>query len=341
MLRRYRKTDRMVTVSLVICLRNEEVNLPGLLQSLNDLDYPEDRLEIVLVNDRSTDDTGRRIEDFRTAAKFPVAIENVTTEISGYPGKMGALIRGLKLARNDFFVLTDADARPQPDWIRRMVSCFDDDVGLVGGPIRITGKTLWSRLQTLDWAYLFAVGAGTAGWNVPQSVFGKNAAIRASTYKDIGTLEAVPFSVTEDIALLAAVRDRTRWKICLPMEESFAVDAAPTPDLRTLWHQRRRWLLGGMKITLVGRLLILIMVFLSLAIWMSLFLRPLWAAGLFAIQCLIDLPLAGLALGRLRRFSWIAYWLLYRLVFALLILPVVGSLLVTRTIHWKGQALRS
>lgn len=341
MSRRHRKTNRTVTVSLVICLRNEETNLPGLLRSLNALDYPEDRLEIILVNDRSSDSTGRQIEDFRSTARFPVIVENVTAEISGFPGKMGALIRGLKLASNDLFVLTDADARPRPDWIRRMVSYFNDDIGLVGGPIRITGTSLWARLQALDWTYLFAVGAGTAGWNVPQSVFGKNAAIRAMTYQDIGTLEAVPFSVTEDLALLAAVRDRTRWKIRLPLEKSLAVDVLPTPNLRTLWHQRRRWLLGGMKITLVGRLLILIMLFLTLAIWLSLFLSPLWAMGLFAIQCLIDLPLAGLTLARLGRLGWIAYWIPYRLVFAVLVLPVVGSLLVTRSIHWKGQILKS
>jgi 1,2-diacylglycerol 3-beta-glucosyltransferase len=361
MSRRYPHVDDEFSVSLIVCLRDEETNLPGLLQCLNALDYPEDRLEIILVNDRSTDDTSRMISDFQKTSRFPVATETIVENESqsGHPersegspngepsavnashtGKMRALIRGLKLAKNDVYILTDADARPDPHWIRQMVSYFDADVGLIGGSVRIAGNTLWDRLQALDWTYLFAAGAGTAGWNVPQSVFGKNVAIRATAYDEIGTLEALPFSVTEDLALLAAVRDRTKWKILLPMEESLAMDALPTPSLKTLWHQRRRWLLGGIKITSVGRLLILIMLLLSLAILVSLFVDPAWAIGLFLIQCILDIPLAASALGRLGRFNWIVYWPLYRIVFTILIVFLVGSLLFCRSIRWKGQIYR-
>ena len=338
--RRQPQSDDELSASLVVCLRNEESNLPGLLQCLNALEYPEDDLEIILVNDRSNDRTGHIIDEFQATSKFPVLVKEITEETPDHPGKMGALAQGFKLAKNDIYFLTDADARPDPHWIRQMISYFDRDVGLVGGAVRIIGDSLWSRLQALDWTYLFAAGSGTAGWNIAQSVFGKNAAIRASAYKEIGTLEAVPFSVTEDLALLAAVRDRTKWKIILPVEVGLAVDALPTPSLKSLWHQRRRWLLGGIKITSVGRLLILIMLLLSLAILLSLFVDPAWAIGLLLIQCVLDIPLAASALGRLGRFNWIIYWPLYRIAFTLLIVPLLGSLLYSRSIRWKGQVYR-
>ena len=338
--RRYPRSDKLPPVSLVICLRNEEHNLPVLFQALNNIDYPQDRLEIILVNDQSTDGTVALIGEYQQSSKHKIIVETLSADVPGFPGKMGAMIRGMSSATGDIIALTDANTSPKPDWIRQLVSHFDNDVGIVGGPIRISGKTAWSRIQALDWAYLFAAGAGTAGWNIPQSVFGKNVAIRASTYREIGTLEATPFSVTEDLALLSAIRDRTQWKIRLPMEESITLDTAPTHDLKTLWHQRRRWMIGGVKIPALGRLLILIMLLLSVAILVSLFINPMWALGLFVIQCLLDLPLAASALGRIGRFNWLIYWPLYRAVFIVLLITLAASLLFYRSVHWKGHVHR-
>jgi 1,2-diacylglycerol 3-beta-glucosyltransferase len=332
--------DQLPKISVVICLRNEESALPGLLDALNHLDYPQDRLEIVLVNDRSTDNTEKLLHQFQTKSQFPVVLVTLDTEVPGYPGKMGALIRGLNQASGDIFALTDADTGPHPEWIRCLVSHFEEDVGVVAGPIRITGKGLWSRLQALDWTYLFAAGSGAAGWGHPQSIFGKNAAIRAATYNQIGTLQAVPFSVTEDLALTAAVRDRTKWKIRLPMDETLTLDATPAPNLKTLWHQRRRWALGGISLPVVGRLLIALMMIMSLVIIVSLFVNPAWAIGLFILQCLLDFPLIASALGRIGRSSWLIYWPLYRAAFIILLIPLITSFLFSRSIHWKGDIHR-
>ncbi|KPL05980.1 hypothetical protein AMJ86_10225 [bacterium SM23_57] len=338
--RRYPRSDKLPSVSLVICLRNEEHNLPVLFQALNTIDYPEDRLEIILVNDQSTDGTAKLIDEYQQSSRHKIILETLIANVPGFPGKMGAMIRGMDRATGDIIALTDANTNPRPDWIRQLVSHFDNDVGIVGGPIRITGKSIWSRLQALDWAYLFAAGAGTAGWGTAQSIFGKNVAIRASAYQEIGTLKAIPFSVTEDLTLLSAIRDRTKWKIRLPMEESVTLDAAPTPSLKTLWHQRRRWMIGGAKVSAVGRLLILIMLLLSVAILVSLFINPMWALGLFVIQCLLDLPLAASALGCIGRFNWLIYWPLYRAVFIAILIPLAASLLFYRSVHWKGHVHR-
>jgi cellulose synthase/poly-beta-1,6-N-acetylglucosamine synthase-like glycosyltransferase len=187
---------------------------------------------------------------------------------------------------------------------------------------------------------LFAAGSGTAGWGFPQSVFGKNAAIRTSVYQEIGTWKSIPFSVTEDLALLAAVRDRTTWKIRLPLEESIAVDATPTPNLRTLWHQRRRWLIGGVKVTALGQFMLVLMLLMTLAIVVSLFIHPAWTLGLFLLQCALDLPLVAGALWRIERLSWLIYLPLYRVVYILLLIPIVVSILFTRSVHWKDQIRR-
>ncbi len=338
--RRYPQILALPSVSLVICLRNEEQNLPDLLKALHSLDYPADKLEIVLVDDRSSDATPELLENFRQSAPFPVVIENLTSDVPGFPGKTGALISGLDRATGDIYLLTDADTCPHPGWIRHLVSHFSDDVGLVGGPVRIRGAGLWGRLQTLDWAYMFAAGSGTAGWGVPQSVFGKNAAIRAAAYREIGTLQSIPFSVTEDLALLAAVRDRTSWKIRLPLDKSVMMDAKPVANLKTLWQQRRRWLMGGTQVGAIGRILMIITLLLSVIILAGLLIDPAWALGLFIILCLLDVPLMASALSRIGRMSWLIYLPLYRIVFIVLFVAISVSFLFSRAIHWKGSVHR-
>jgi cellulose synthase/poly-beta-1,6-N-acetylglucosamine synthase-like glycosyltransferase len=360
---RYPRTEKLPSVSLLVCVRNEETTLPDLLTALESLDYHKDLLEIILVNDQSTDNTAELISKYTQQSQFSVKVVNINLppydsrgeqkggqnfsppisggEIKGgLLGKTNALIQGMEQVSHDIVVFTDANARPRPDWIRNLVSYFTDEVGLVGGPVRIVVKGLWSRLQALDWVYLFAAGSGTAGWGFPQSVFGKNAAIRTSVYKEIGTWKSIPFSVTEDLALLAAVRDRTTWKIRLPLEESIAVDATPTPNLRTLWHQRRRWLIGGVKVTALGQFMLVLMLLMTLAIVVSLFIHPAWTLGLFLLQCALDLPLVAGALWRIERLSWLIYLPLYRVVYILLLIPIVVSILFTRSVHWKDQIRR-
>ena len=393
--RRYPLTEKLPSVSVLVCLRNEETTLPELLVTLESLDYPKNLMEIILVNDQSTDNTAELISKYTQQSQFHVKVVEINPppydsrrlkrsageqkgghleplfppaiaggnkrgvvqnqlgvgEESSPPvpggelkggllGKTNALIQGMEQVSHDIVIMTDANARPKPDWIRSLVSYFRDDVGLVGGPIRIIGKGLWSRLQALDWVYLFAAGSGASGWGFPQSVFGKNVAIRASVYQEIGTWKAIPFSVTEDLALLAAVRDRTKWKIRLPLEESITVDATPTLNFKTLWRQRRRWLIGGVKVTAFGQFMLLLMLAMSLAIVVSLFVHPAWGLCLFLIQCILDLPLVALALNRMGRLDWFIYLPLYRLVYILLLIPISLSVLFTRSVHWKDQVHR-
>jgi cellulose synthase/poly-beta-1,6-N-acetylglucosamine synthase-like glycosyltransferase len=340
MMRRFPQVAILPSVSVVICVRDEEQHLPNLLKALDELDYPADKLEIVMVDDRSSDATPKLLENFRQSSPFPVVIETLTADVNGFPGKTGALIRGLERASGDIYLLTDADVIPHSGWIRQLVSHFSDDVGLVGGPVRVHGVGLIGRLQTLDWAYMFAVGSGTAGWNVPQSVFGKNAAIRAQTYRDIGTFESVPFSVTEDLALLGAVRDRTSWKIRLPMDKSVLVDAEPVTNVKTFWRQRRRWLMGGVRVAAVGRILMVISLLLSTVIVAGILINPAWALGLLIIMCLLDIPLMASALSRLGRMSQLIFLPLYRVVFVVLFVVISISFLFSRAIYWKGSMHR-
>jgi cellulose synthase/poly-beta-1,6-N-acetylglucosamine synthase-like glycosyltransferase len=106
--------DGYPSVSVVVAARDEEAGVGEALASLLDQDYPGG-LEVVAVNDRSTDNTGGIIADL--AARRPERLRPLEVEAlpEGWLGKNHALYRGATEARGEWLLFTDADVRFSPD----------------------------------------------------------------------------------------------------------------------------------------------------------------------------------------------------------------------------------
>ncbi|MCQ2250931.1 MAG: glycosyltransferase [Bacteroidales bacterium] len=119
-----------VPVSVVICAKNEEENLRERLKYVLEQDYPD--FEVVVVNDQSTDDTEMILDEYKQKYK-----NLYVTEISHNNfrrGKKLALTIGIKAAKNEWLLLTDADCIPaSKNWIRQMSQHFTDGNDIVLG----------------------------------------------------------------------------------------------------------------------------------------------------------------------------------------------------------------
>ena len=111
-------------VSVVICAKNEYSNLKKNLPQILNQDYPD--FEVILVNDASDDYTHELLEDFeRKYEKLKVI--TIKENLNFFSGKKFALSIGIKSAKNDLLLLTDADCYPNsPNWIRHMADPFSD-----------------------------------------------------------------------------------------------------------------------------------------------------------------------------------------------------------------------
>ncbi|NVO84688.1 glycosyltransferase [Hymenobacter terrestris] len=116
-------------VSVIVCAHDEHPNLERLLPLLLTQDYPAELLEIILIDDRSTDGSGA------LAAQFPgVRLVTVRSTPAGLAPKKYALTLGIKTARHERLLFTDADCIPATNqWIRYMQRGFADGTGLVLG----------------------------------------------------------------------------------------------------------------------------------------------------------------------------------------------------------------
>ena len=111
--------DRWPLVSVLVPARNEEDNISAAVRSLLEIDYPE--LEVILINDRSSDRTGEIID--RLAAEDarirPLHIETLP---DGWLGKVHALHRGIEISRGDWLLFTDADIHFAPPVLKKAVA---------------------------------------------------------------------------------------------------------------------------------------------------------------------------------------------------------------------------
>jgi glycosyltransferase involved in cell wall biosynthesis len=112
-----------VPVSIIICAKNEAVNLSQFLPFVLEQDYPEHLFEVIVVNDQSTDHSTEILSQF--AHQYPqLKIVSIASDIiKTLPGKKYALAEGIKVTKHDRILLTDADCKPSSDqWLKEMVN---------------------------------------------------------------------------------------------------------------------------------------------------------------------------------------------------------------------------
>lgn len=125
------------SVSILIPARNEERVIGRTLEFMSKLDYPSDNLEIIVLDDASTDNTSEIAHEW--ANEFHL-IKVIDRPIGGL-GKGDVLNQGIRQSKNEIVVVFDADYTPAPDTIKRLVRWFDNpDIGLVQGKINVVNK---------------------------------------------------------------------------------------------------------------------------------------------------------------------------------------------------------
>ena len=112
------------TLTALIPFRNEEKTLPLLLQDFLDMKGAIDELQIILIDDHSTDGTAS------TVSNLPASGLNLQLVTSNGEGKVAALTTGLALVQTDYIVTLDADIRLEPAWYESILqeTCRDMDM---------------------------------------------------------------------------------------------------------------------------------------------------------------------------------------------------------------------
>jgi len=334
--------DFLPDVSILIAARNEEANLAHCLEAVLANDYPQPHLEILVIDDRSTDGTRRIAQGYaqRFAHLRVVALDQL---LDGMSGKASAICQGMEQAKGEIILIIDADCLPSPQWIRRMVSGFTPETGMVGGFTLLSNEKksdddVYTRVQNLDWIYLLSVGAGAAGLGKPVSILGNNFGFRRAVYDAVGGYRCLGFTIIEDCALMTAMIRQTEWRVRFLLEPDAAIISLPPQNWRTFLDQRKRWSAGGKEVPVFGKILLVAAFLRHLATFLGLiFIQPvvMVVAGALLV-CLVDFSFLWFVTGRLRCRSALSSFFLFQvyfLVYSFAFAPIVA---LPTTVRWKN-----
>lgn len=142
-------STRMPSISVLIPMHNEEQVLDFVLQSLLKCEYDRDRLEIIPINDNSTDRTKEMLDEYHEKYEFIRPLHRNCPD----RGKPAGLNDAMKIAKGDIIIVFDADYRPARDMLKQLAVAFQDpEVGAVMGRVipYNTNKNLLTRLINLE-----------------------------------------------------------------------------------------------------------------------------------------------------------------------------------------------
>ncbi len=298
------------TVSVIVAARNEEENIAECLNCLCRQQYSKDKLEIIIVDDRSADGTAKIVRDF-SAHYAIVKLLQIDSLPRNMTPKKHALDTGIRNARGEIIVLTDADCRPGPRWVSGMIGHFNADTGLVAGfaPL-VSGpeSLLCKKLLELDSLALAAISAGSFGMGFPLTCTGRNLAYRKNLYEQVRGFESIAeFISGDDDLFLHLVRDAAKWKMRYSLDKNTFVNCAGPATVREFFAQRTRHASKGLHYETRLRLALCLVYLFNLALFigppLSLIgaaaLQPFLYAFLCKIACELGLLLyAGILLDR-------------------------------------------
>jgi cellulose synthase/poly-beta-1,6-N-acetylglucosamine synthase-like glycosyltransferase len=328
--------SELPTATVIVAARNEEQNILRCLESLDKLEYPEGKLEIVIVDDKSTDRTGELVEQFiEGKPRFKKIIS--AEEFGSLKGKTNALANAIAITKGEVILTTDADCAVPPSWVKAIASYYTKDVAIVNGFTHQQFSNAFSGMQNLDFIFLLSIGCGTMNLKRPLSCIGNNMSYLRKAYTEVGGYENIPFSVTEDFNLLSAIKKLGTYKIIFPLIKESLVESMPCTSVKTLTRQKKRWVVGGLKLPLYGYVIGINGWLASLAMVVTPFLFTPAAGWFLFTKVLLDMILlytitTELSIAESMKFFWAfeLYYIFYVLTAPLLVVP-------NRRVVWKDR----
>lgn len=232
------KKDQQTYISVIIPFRNEENNLQRMFDCIASLKYNNNYFEVVFIDDHSKDRGLEMVKSFagsRSNIKFFQLNQN-------QKGKKEAVDMGIKRAKGEVCLLTDADCILQKEWLNAFNIFYIENkkpsmiIGLVD---YLSDNYIFQHIFRLEFLSLIITGAGLAGINLPVYCNSANLAIKRSDYPGIDSLRK-EISSGDDVFLLHEL-SRLKKPIKVLKKKEGIVYTIPPLTIQEFLRQRIRW----------------------------------------------------------------------------------------------------
>jgi cellulose synthase/poly-beta-1,6-N-acetylglucosamine synthase-like glycosyltransferase len=236
--KQYQKTDLnpQTSFTIIVPFRNEEENLPKLLHSFSNLNYPTDLFEVILVDDNSK-------KKFQVS-HFTFHISQINNiRVSNSP-KKDAITTAMKHVKTNWVITTDADCIVSKNWLLTFDNYIQENkVSMLAGAVTYACENSFlHHFQQLDLTSLQGATIGSFGLNKGFMCNGANFAYTKSLFKSLNGFDGNDkIASGDDVFLLQKAIEKFPNEVHYLKAKEAIVLTKPTEDWKSLFYQRVRW----------------------------------------------------------------------------------------------------
>ncbi len=338
-------------VSILIAARNEETSIDKCIQSVLQQTYPSQYIEIIIIDDASEDATNEKVRAYCKQYEY---IKLIT--LNNNPEKKGkkyALAEGVRQAKGELIITTDADCVMENDWVKTIVAYYQQThAKMIVAPVTFYNETtIFEKMQGLEFMSLIASSAASLYYNKAIMCNGANLAYTKNVFNEVNGFEGLVDKASgDDVLLMYKIKNKYPDSVKFLKHKDAMVYTKALSTLKDFVNQRKRWSSKGFKtlnketqkVSLIVYLFNLIMLLLLLLqlLFSSEYFKTIDIAEfyflLFVIKCVIDFLLLFLAASFFKkRINW-GYFVLEEClyVFYVVFISLSGQL---SKYDWKGR----
>ena len=323
-------------ISILIAVRDEVHRVNYALNSLEKLDYPDDKYEVLMGDDGSTDGSTKILKTWDTETNN-FYYTRIKEKVNGLDAKANVLAQLADKAKGEYLMITDADVEVPATWLKKQLACWKSGAGVQSGFTIIKPDSFFSTMQMIDWTLALGMVKIVSGWNIPVTAVGNNMMVSKEAYQAIGGYRGIPFSITEDFALFSAIANKGFKFQQLANEESL-VKTRAIKGFKNLLNQRKRWMRGAVQLPTFMLVLLTLQAIYYPAILALIFINPLVAIPLFGLKISLQSLFINKILERLNHYLPLGHLLIFEFYSGLLTIALCIYYLLPLPVSWKGRA---
>lgn len=344
--RRFKVKDPDREFSIIIPFRNEEENLTSLLESLNKINYPVDKFEIILVDDHSEDEGRTIATELIYHSPAPISLINCGDKEHG---KKAALALGIEHSNYRWILTIDADCIVPPELLNMYNSVQKNHVKLIAGPVVYKTRkfSLIQNYQVIENAGLIVLGALGIKLKRPFIANGANLCFEKEAYHSVfGYDDNLHIAGGDDEFLLEKIHNQFPDSVHFLFKNKALVRTRVQPDFQSMFSQRIRWA-GKSKSkkskgTFAAQFLMFLLFTGILCLFAASFIddRFLFVRYIILVKLIADFLFFILIMGFFRIRHKILFVPLSS-VLQLIFIPVLALVSLFGKFSWKGRLYKS
>jgi glycosyltransferase involved in cell wall biosynthesis len=326
-----------VSVSLIVAIRNEKDSLDALFHSLKSESYPQEALQVILVNDHSDDGSKEMLEAFKDQCPY----ELLLIHLEESKGKKSAIRAGIAQSNGDLLLFTDADCKFQNGWVERHALAYAEGSKFSSGPVMFErARNFWQNLMQLEFIGLVASGGSGIFLNLNLLANGANMSLPKKTFLEIeDKIGGLNTASGDDVYLLSAIAKNFPKQTRFIKDPIAIVETKYEKSIGAFVQQRLRWASKGGSYLNPPSVIIALLIYLTnaLLVFAPFVMRDWWVlVVVLGIKLLADRFFYSTVLGFFKQRRLIAFVLIAQ-VFHIPYVVFTGLFGSLVPYKWKGR----